>query len=100
MTNTEFEEFIAKKNNEIDNAAYDLLCVLATIGDTGITEDDDGNTIPEWNMEMIDELVDAAKDILATHGVAYCHPFWSDETPCYMSDECKFRCKLSEENEG
>lgn len=79
-----FDEFLCKRNDEIDNAAFDFLKVL----------------YPkiEWDMSMIGEIEDYANEILAERGMNVCYPyvFGDDEwTPCYNCG-CQCECPMEE----
>jgi hypothetical protein len=65
--NTEDEELELsdddlERNDEIDNAVFDCVRILA--------EDDD----IEWNMQIIAETTDAIKSVLADHDIKVRHP--------------------------
>ena len=85
-----FEDFLTARNDEIDHAAFALLCALA------------GSQLV-WDMEKIGTLVDAAETLLTERGVATCHPFYEgdDEIPCISGKDCAnhlcaFRVKREE----
>ena len=63
-----FEDYLCERNDTIDNAAYQLIGVL--------TAEDPG------------EVVDAVKEIIIEKVGYTCHPFYCDEVPCYLTDEC------------
>ena len=73
-----FEDYLTARNDEIDQAAFALLCVLS------------GSQLV-WNMEKIGTLVDSAEALLAERGVNTCRPFYEgeDETPCIYGKDCE-----------
>lgn len=81
-----FEDYLCERNDMIDNAAYQLIGVLTAEAPGGLLECDPA--IPDWDMEIIGEVVDAVKEILMEKVGYTCHPFHSDEVPCYLTDEC------------
>ena len=77
---SEFEDFLCKRNEKIDNLAYELLCELA------------GKKL-EWNMQQIAEVWQAAEVVLKEASIPYCHPYWlsndaTDEVPCTIDPSC------------
>lgn len=80
-TDSRFEDFLCERNDELSNAAHDLLRLLASPkGDAG----------PDWNMELIGELLDDAEAILEKHGLKPCYPFHEgDDTPCWRGSDCE-----------
>ena len=81
-----FEDYLCERNDTIDNAAYQLIGVL-TAEDPGASLEDDPAT-PNWDMAIIGEVVDAVKEIIIEKVGYTCHPFYCDEVPCYLTDEC------------
>lgn len=74
-----FESYLVNKNDEIDNAAFELINAFVHKGtDTDI----------EWNMEIIGEVEEAVEDVLTSRCFGICHPFYCDEVPCYKSEDC------------
>lgn len=73
-----FEDFLTARNDEIDQAAFALLCALS------------GSQLV-WDMEKIGTLVDAAEALLTERGVNTCRPFYEgeDETPCISGKDCE-----------
>lgn len=57
----ELTEEMIKRNDEIDHAVWNCICIL--------TEKE-----PDWNMEIIGRVTDAIKDILAEYGLKVRHP--------------------------
>ena len=93
--NVKFQDFMERKNDEIDNAAYHLLSLLAN---TSIDGDCVDGNILDWDMHMIGELIEEAARILRDQKyVQACWPYRNDEdSPCpYDGDcdrkDCKFR---------
>ena len=82
-----FEDYLCERNDTIDNAAYQLIGVL-TAEDPGASLEDDP-AVPDWNMEIIGELVDAAEEIIQEKAGHTCHPFYCDSIPCYQTGDCK-----------
>ena len=88
-----FENYLCERNDTIDNAAYQLIGVL-TAEDPGASLEDDPAT-PNWDMAIIGEVVDAVKEIIIEKVGYTCHPFYCDEVPCYLTDECDIKhCPL------
>ncbi len=83
-----FENFLESKNDTIDCAAFDLLCVLSTNKDN---LDESSDSPISWDMEMIGGLVDFAEDLLTKKNKPVCRPFFEgdEETPCYLGVDCK-----------
>lgn len=73
-----FEDFLTERNDEIDRAAFALLCALS------------GSKLA-WDMEKIGTLVDSAESLLAERGVDTCRPFYEgdEEVPCISGADCK-----------
>lgn len=93
MKSQDFEDFMTSKNDEIDNAAYDLLDALAraTEGKERYT----GGKVVAWDMEIIGTLVDYADNLLSRHRYNTCHPYYEgeEETPCIDGTDCdKIHC--------
>lgn len=84
---SDFESYFISKNDEVDNAAFDLIGALAL-------------SPVKWNMEIIGEVEEAVKDVLATYHIDICHPFiLDDETPCFQSDDCwNINCPFKSNN--
>jgi|GEM_PF-1694399 len=78
LEHASFEGFLTARNDEIDNAAYALLCALA------------GSELA-WDMEKIGNLVDDAEALLTERGVDTCRPFYEgdEEMPCFAGSDCK-----------
>lgn len=51
-----FEDYLCNRNDAIDNAAYQLICAMTAQDHNEPKEDDPA--VPDWNMEIIGELVD------------------------------------------
>ncbi len=85
INSDKFETYLCIRNDDIDNAAYDLVCALAKLPD---------GSNPEWDMSYIGEVVLAAKETLEENNIPVCHPYYTssdgeDETPCPQDNECK-----------
>ncbi len=88
-----FDEFLEEKNDQINNAAYRLLNLLAGVDENDLDELIENDEAPvEWDLEMIGEVVDEAKEQLRQNGIETCHPFYEagkdEETPCYCGKDC------------
>lgn len=83
MKNIDFENYLCSRNDEVDNAVYDMLCTLASVSGE--------DTKPEWDMEIIGNLADYAETMLNRKSVETCRPFskGEEETPCYLSSDCR-----------
>lgn len=81
-----FEDYLCERNDLIDNAAYMLIGVLTAENPDGPLEFDPA--APEWDMAIIGEVVDAVKEIIVEKVGYTCHPFYCDDVPCYLTDEC------------
>ena len=64
-----FEDYLCNRNDAIDNAAYQLICAMTAQDHNEPKEDDPA--VPDWNMEIIGELVDAAEEIIQEKGVTH-----------------------------
>ena len=82
-----FEDYLCNRNDAIDNAAYLLICAMTAQDHNEPKEDDPA--VPDWNMEIIGELVDAAEEIIQEKAGHTCHPFYCDSIPCYQTGDCK-----------
>lgn len=73
-----FEDLLTVRNNEIDQAAFALLCALTS-------------SELAWDMEKIGTLVDSAEALLAQRGIDTCRPFYEgdEEVPCIFGADCK-----------
>lgn len=68
-----FDDFLVERNDEIYELAADLLRKL-----------EDNERI--YEIDKIAPVVDAAESVLSDA----CYPFFDeDETPCYLTGECK-----------
>lgn len=87
-----FESYLVNKNDEIDNAAFELINAFVHKGTA---------TDIEWDMEIISEIEGAVENILTSRCFGVCHPFYcDDDIPCYRSEdcgnaECPFRNEVS-----
>lgn len=88
-----FEDYLCNRNDAIDNAAYQLICAMTAQDHNEPKEDDPA--VPDWNMEIIGELVDAAEEIIQEKAGHTCHPFYCDSIPCYQTGDCKISIALS-----
>ena len=100
-----FEDYMSERNDQIDNAAYRLLLLMAGADENEVDELIEKDNAPvEWDMELIGEVVTTAEEMLEKNGYAFCHPFYEgdSETPCFkgkdcVNPNCPFR-KEAEEN--
>lgn len=76
-----FDGFLCNKNDDIDNAAYELLCSIAA------------NEKVDWDMQIIGQLVDYTEGLLLKHGYDTCHPYYEGDTeiPCYLGKDCEYK---------
>lgn len=92
----EFEDFLAYKGDEIDNAAYELAAALLRTHPEQTAED-----ILAWDMSVICPIVEAAQTALQKAGKQICRPYYAEETSCFKQGECKHgRCYFHEEGDG
>lgn len=64
-----FEDYLCDRNDLIDNTSYDLICALTAKNHHGDQEEDIGT--PDWDMEIIGEVVDAGGRGPSGKGRAY-----------------------------
>lgn len=68
-----FDDFLVERNDEIYELAADLLAKLS-------------GKMHLYDIAQIAPVVDAAESVLSDA----CYPFFGeDETPCYLTGECK-----------
>ncbi len=84
INKNKFENYLCERNDEIDNAAYNLACTLAQMPE---------GTELEWDMSYIGEIVSETEDILKNHNIPTCHPSYTsddntDEIPCPVEHTC------------
>jgi hypothetical protein len=77
----EFEAFLCAKNDELGNAAQDLICAVA------------GEEV-EWDMSIIGNVLDAVKGELDHRCISHCDPYNlgtkdAGDVPCYRTGDCK-----------
>lgn len=81
----DFEDYIAYKGDEIDNAAYNLAVALLRTD----SEQSDSQIL-EWDMSLIAPIIEAAKDFLQERGKEVCWPYYEDDgVPCTESASCE-----------
>lgn len=87
-TDAAFESYVCERGDEIDNAAHELLCILA-------------RSDLEWDIGMIRAVVEEAERALESRGIIACDPFWCGEhgerTPCYKTGDCGGKCPFRSE---
>ena len=87
-----FEHFLVERNDELDNAAYDLALKMLMINNQP-----DCEPVFPWNMEIIGAMLESTLEILEEHGYAVCWPYHEDDVPCYQTATCKkAACSLKE----
>ena len=79
-----FDNFLTERNDELDNAAYELALKML-----GLNNQPDRETAFPWNMEIIGAMLESAQDILEEHGYAACWPYYEDDVPCCQTAACK-----------
>lgn len=82
-----FESFLEKRNNLLDNLAYQLLWLLTQPG----TEQTEAvlSEFP-WDMSLIGPLLETAESLLQKAGFSTCYPFYGEnEIPCIHADQCQ-----------
>lgn len=89
MEKEKFEEYLERKNDRIDNAAYELACAILDKNHNG----SDNETVLPWNMEVIGSIVDLAEKLLEQMKLPACHPYHcyndsEEEIPCFESADC------------
>lgn len=89
---SQFEHFLVERNDELDNAAYDLALKMLDLDNQPNRE----KAFP-WSMEIIGAMLESAQEILEEHGYAVCWPYHEDDVPCCQSATCKKTiCSLKE----
>lgn len=87
-TDAAFESYVCERGDEIDNAAHELLCIMA-------------RSDLEWDIGMIRAVVEEAERVLESRGIIACDPFWCEEngerTPCYKTGDCDGKCPFRSE---
>lgn len=74
-----FDNFLCDRNEDIDDAAFELLKSLVIEPEKF-----------EWNQSIIGPIVDYTEGLLANNKIDICHPFYEgeDESPCFESSDC------------
>lgn len=92
----DFEDYLAYKGDEIDNAAYNLAVALLRTD-----PDQSASQILEWDMALIAPIIEAAKVVLQGHDKEVCWPYYEDnEAPCTQTASCKRKgCYIRKEQE-
>ena len=84
----EFEDFLAYKGDEIDNAAYELAVALLRTCPEQEAED-----VLAWDISMLSPIIEAAQAVLQKTGKKTCWPYYVENTPCFKQGKCKYgRC--------
>lgn len=90
MNNTtinNFESFLERRNDLLDNMAYQILWIL-TRPETEQTEIV-SSKFP-WDMSLIGPLLETAESLLQKAGFSTCYPFYGeDEIPCIHAGLCQ-----------
>lgn len=76
----DFEDFMVEKNDRIYGLAFELL--------SEVVNSDINAPQPEWDMMIINAVVESAVESANAWYEKSCHPFFSSEVPCYLTDEC------------
>ena len=86
-----FENFLAERNDELDNAAHGLALTMLSANGTPPDE-----SVFPWNMEIIGAILESTDAILKEHGYHICWPYHGDdEIPCTSMNDCKHQdCPL------
>lgn len=93
-----FEDYLCDRKDLIDNSSYQLICALTAKDHHGDWEEDIGT--PDWSMKIIGEVIDAVEAILLESVGHVCHPYYSDEVPCYLAGDCSNPyCILKDQHE-
>lgn len=92
----QFEDFLVSRNDELDNAVYQLLRLMLALPEE---EADDDDPFP-WDMQYIGEAEDCIEEMLKGFGHFVCHPYHEgeDETPCYRGSDCQRKTCPFKEN--
>lgn len=89
---SQFEHFLMERNDELDNAAYDLALKMLDLDN----QPDREKAFP-WDMEIIGAMLESSQEILEEHGYAVCWPYHEDDVPCHQTATCKKAvCSLKE----
>lgn len=79
-----FEDVLIEKNDEIDNAAYNLAVALVRANNP-----DEAEKVLPWDMFTIGEIVHAVEVILNQIGHKTCLPYYvGGDIPCSESGTC------------
>lgn len=81
----EFEDFLTRKADEIDNAAFNLINAIARQNIS-------------WNMELIGGVVDLVENFLTEKSIKTCNPYYEgdEEIACVDGDDCdKKNCRFN-----
>lgn len=82
-TQPEFEDYLEKRNDIIDNLSYQLAVTFCKI-DTGLADED----VLPWDMAVIGAINEAVEGILHAHGSSTCWPYNDNDIPCFLTDSC------------
>lgn len=88
MEKRNFESYLEKKNDRIDNAAQELILAILDKDPNGSNPE----SVFPWNMEVIGQVTDLVESILAQRSLPTCHPYYGDDgfgrTPCFECADC------------
>lgn len=84
MPNRDFEDFLIERNDELDNAAYELTLNMLCLD----SRHDNERKFP-WNMEIIGSILEHTQQLLEAHGYPACWPYHENDMPCYQTASCK-----------
>lgn len=78
-----FRGFLEKRNDALDNAAYQLALLMLN----GQNADDPEQALP-WNMEIVGRILENTASVLDRAGYPPCWPYYEEETPCVWTQSC------------
>lgn len=81
-----FEQYLERRGDAIDNAAYSLALTLLRADDETSNEDVE-KRLP-WNMEILGEIIENAESTLERHGYFACYPYYDDGIACPKAGAC------------
>ncbi len=80
------DRFLSSRTDEIDNATWAAICMLAHIdGDEDVEEQ-----VDDLSMELVGEVNAFIEELLKEHGIPTCYPYHENDVICYKTaDRCK-----------
>lgn len=92
----DFERYLERKSDEIDNASYALAAALLRT----YPEQTDEQVLP-WDISVLALIIEAAQEELERMGKQVCYPYFEDAKPCCRTGGCKNkRCYFNDEKGG